>query len=74
MRHVPKCDKCGLKLETNCTCPLVDKFFEENRQLMDDLAKLEAQEKEQIAKDSGVSRCISCMFFDCRCASGLANK
>lgn len=74
MRHIPKCDNCGLKLNVDCICPLVDKFFEENRDLMDDLAKLEDQEKEQNAKESGGSRCISCMFFDCRCASGLANR
>lgn len=31
-------------------------------------------DRETLAKDLGISRCIGCYFFDCRCSSGLESR
>lgn len=53
------CKWCNTPL---CLCKLLDDFFEENRDLMDDL-----QEKP-------VKSCMACYFAPCRCKSGLTKK
>lgn len=62
-----KCKNCE-QVGAKCICTAVDKFFDENRHLMDDLAEQEAREK------PGARRCHGCMFFECRCQSGLARR
>ena len=62
-----QCEACRLEHD-RCICPFVDKFFEDNRHLMDDLSELEAREKPE------AKRCLACMFFDCRCGRGLERK
>lgn len=61
------CAKCLQRVKP-CICVEVDKFFDENRHLMDNLAELEAREK------PNARRCVACHFFDCRCSTGLRKK
>lgn len=60
------CCECGVD-KRECVCDHVDVFLEDNQELMDDLAELEAQEKKQ-------PRCLTCYFFVCRCKRGLRSK
>lgn len=62
---MPDCKDCLESFEY-CICAEVDRFFEDNRELMDDLAKQEEGDK--------LRRCDACMFSPCRCASGLAAR
>lgn len=43
------CENCELSAD-HCICAKVDKFFKENKHLMEDLAELEELEKEQNRK------------------------
>lgn len=62
-----ECKDCKLE-STACICPTVDEFFKENRELMEDLAELEAKEK------PGAVRCLACYFYGCRCLSGYFRR
>lgn len=61
------CEECSLDKE-RCICNAYEEFIEENQQLMEDLAELEAKER------PNAKRCISCYFFNCRCIRGLNAK
>lgn len=61
------CNDCKQNPST-CICSAVDRFFEDNRYLMEDLAELEAMRK------AGAKRCLACAFFVCQCAEGLEAK
>lgn len=54
------CKDC---LFTPCICMDLMDLLDENVELMNDLAELEAYER-------GDKRCLACQFFICKCASG----
>lgn len=60
------CENCQQPVSNGCICAAVDKFFDDNRDLMEDLAVQEEKDKAQ--------RCLACYFAPCRCTAGLQNK
>lgn len=61
-----RCPDCAQEPQ-GCICAQVEDFFEENAELMEDLAELEAQE-------NGGKRCLACFFFNCQCMKALRGK